>query len=404
MADYVKITDYAAKDALLTGNPAKLVRGAEIGADFDAVATAVATKADTNSETFTNINIDSGTIDGTVIGGSSAAAATVTSLTVTTGDVTIQGAGKGVIFEGTTADDFETTLTGGEPTADRTITMPNASGEVVIGANGVSGSAFSFRNKIINGGFTVNQRGYVSGAVLAAGSYGHDRFKAGASGGDYTFTQLASPTTITIASGKSLIQVIEDKNVASTSYVLSWTGTAQARYAVNSATPSGSYAASPILITGQTVGTVMSIEFNTGTLGTVQLEPGAVATPFEHRPYTIELVLCQRYWQQSYASGTAAGATTTTEQITGRFGYIDGVADLLQARIGFIVSMRAASTVTLYSPATGTSGKIRNVTGAGDLTMSASSTSTHGFGFESTSNLAAVGDQWSVHWTAGIEL
>jgi hypothetical protein len=45
--DYIKITDYAVKDTLLTGDPAKLVKGSEIGADFDAVAVAVATKADT---------------------------------------------------------------------------------------------------------------------------------------------------------------------------------------------------------------------------------------------------------------------------------------------------------------------------------------------------------------------
>ena len=49
MSNYVKITDYAAKDALLSGNPAKIVAGAEIGADFDAVAVAVATKLDTDA-------------------------------------------------------------------------------------------------------------------------------------------------------------------------------------------------------------------------------------------------------------------------------------------------------------------------------------------------------------------
>jgi hypothetical protein len=46
LSDYIVITDYAAKDALLTGNPAKLVKGTEIKADFDAVAVAVATKHD----------------------------------------------------------------------------------------------------------------------------------------------------------------------------------------------------------------------------------------------------------------------------------------------------------------------------------------------------------------------
>lgn len=36
-------------------------------------------------------------------------------------------------FEGTTADAYETTLTVGDPTADRTITFPNATGTVLLG-------------------------------------------------------------------------------------------------------------------------------------------------------------------------------------------------------------------------------------------------------------------------------
>ena len=156
-------------------------------------------------------------------------------------------------------------------------------------------NSLGMRNALFNADFRINQRGYVSAATLAAGAYGHDRFKAGASGGDYSFTQLASSTQVTIASGKSLIQVVEDKNVVGGSYVLSWTGTALARVGVNSATPSGTFVVSPALITGQTAGTTMSVEFNAGTLNTAQLELGTVATPFEVRPVGLELALCQRY-------------------------------------------------------------------------------------------------------------
>jgi hypothetical protein len=37
-----------------------------------------------------------------------------------------------IVFEGTTADDFETTLSAGDPTADRTITLPDATGTVAL--------------------------------------------------------------------------------------------------------------------------------------------------------------------------------------------------------------------------------------------------------------------------------
>ena len=163
------------------------------------------------------------------------------------------------------------------------------------------------KNLLINSGFVINNGNvgfpYVSAATLTAGATGHECWKAGASGGDYSFTQLKSNIQITIASGKSLIQVIEDVNVQSTTYVLSWTGTAQARYAVNSATPSGSYAVSPIVITGQTAGQTMSIEFNNGTLLNPQLEAGNKVTSYEYRNYTYELMLTQRYAEILVAPG-----------------------------------------------------------------------------------------------------
>jgi hypothetical protein len=46
-----------------------------------------------------------------------------------------------VIFEGSTSDAFETTLTVIDPTADRTITLPNNSGTVALTSEVVSDSA-----------------------------------------------------------------------------------------------------------------------------------------------------------------------------------------------------------------------------------------------------------------------
>jgi hypothetical protein len=45
MSNYTKLTNFAAKDALVSGNPAKVIKGSEVGAEFDAIQVAVATKA-----------------------------------------------------------------------------------------------------------------------------------------------------------------------------------------------------------------------------------------------------------------------------------------------------------------------------------------------------------------------
>jgi len=49
--------------------------------------------------------------------------------------------GAGVVFEGATADAFETTLTVVDPSADQTITLPNATGTVALTANKLSAFA-----------------------------------------------------------------------------------------------------------------------------------------------------------------------------------------------------------------------------------------------------------------------
>ena len=53
MAQYVKATNFASKDALLTGDPNKIVKGAEIDDEYNNIQTAVNSKADTLSPTLT---------------------------------------------------------------------------------------------------------------------------------------------------------------------------------------------------------------------------------------------------------------------------------------------------------------------------------------------------------------
>jgi len=53
MTDYTKATNFASKDSLSSGNALKIVKGTEIDTEFNSISTAIATKADLASPTFT---------------------------------------------------------------------------------------------------------------------------------------------------------------------------------------------------------------------------------------------------------------------------------------------------------------------------------------------------------------
>ena len=74
MSNYSKTTDFAAKDSLPSGDCGKIIKGAEFETEVDAISTAIATKADIASPTFTGTvtipaltftgTLSTGTIDG----------------------------------------------------------------------------------------------------------------------------------------------------------------------------------------------------------------------------------------------------------------------------------------------------------------------------------------------------
>ena len=70
MSDYTKAVDFAVKDTLATGTPAKVVRGSEIDAEYLAIQVAVATKIEGHSGHHTgNTVIDNLEVTGNIIQG-----------------------------------------------------------------------------------------------------------------------------------------------------------------------------------------------------------------------------------------------------------------------------------------------------------------------------------------------
>ena len=102
MSNYVKSTNFTAKDSLPSGDANKVIRGSEFDTEFNAIQTAVTTKADLAGPTFTGtatfadvnvsgtvtagtIDLNGGALDNVTIGGSTPAAGTFTAVAGTTG-------------------------------------------------------------------------------------------------------------------------------------------------------------------------------------------------------------------------------------------------------------------------------------------------------------------------------
>ncbi len=251
-----------------------------------------------------------------------------------------------------------TTATGvAELSTDAEAITGTDTGRVITPANlkAVTRTLPGAKNLIINGGFQVNQRGYVSGTATADGTYMHDRWRSGTADSSYTFSTAypASPQTVTIAANDSIEQVIEGANIDTAgTHTISWEGTATARAVVNTQTMSGNFAVSPITVvavldqvitiqfTGANAAGGSTIATDTGTLGKAQCELGAVATTFEKEDIGATLAKCQRY---AYVIIADSGSQFGT-------GYLQAATDA-RITINHPVTMRATPTVSVSAGA-----------------------------------------------------
>ncbi|MEE4196613.1 MAG: hypothetical protein V2I54_03125, partial [Bacteroidales bacterium] len=170
-----------------------------------------------NAEVDNNLTIDGGTIDNTIIGGTTAAAANVTDLTangnVTLGHdeldgITINASIRGtnaLIFDGGNPDVNKTTLSITEPTGTNTITLPNLSGTIVLSSNKLSDFAATTSAELA--GVISDETG--SGSAVFATSPTLTTPNIGAASAssinNLSITDPGTSATLTLANNSSLI-------------------------------------------------------------------------------------------------------------------------------------------------------------------------------------------------------
>ena len=137
------------------------------------------------------------------------------------------------------------------------------------------------------------------------------------------------------------------------------------------------------------------------TIGSVQLEAGSVAQPFDKYLLQAESALCEFYFQTSYnlnvAPGTA-GVAYAYMHVVEATGSTPSIQCPLRTR------MRAAPTVTLYSPNSGTAGKIYDSSAAADVAALAYAVNQVGFTAAVNGVSIAAGHAINVAWAASAEL
>lgn len=165
MSNYTKLTDFASKDTLPSGNPAKIAKGTEIDDEFEAIETAIATKANTDSPALTGTptapTAASGT-DTTQIASTAFVAAAISAIptedaaSILTKLLTVDGAGSTLdadLLDGNEATYFAAATDLDSKLGEESKTLATSSGYYkfdsglqIAWGNGTSNSTFTFAN------------------------------------------------------------------------------------------------------------------------------------------------------------------------------------------------------------------------------------------------------------------
>ncbi len=206
MTDYVKSTNFASKDSLASGNPLKIVKGTEIDTEFNNIATAVATKLDSNGGTLTSGTISGGSISG------------ITDLAVADG-------GTGA----STAADARTNLSAAKSGANSDITSLTGLTTALSVAQGGTGSTSLTANNVLLGNGTSAVQAVApgtSGNVLTSdGTTWQSSAPASPIGVGQTWTDVkasrSAGTTYTNSTGRPIqvVVTVQASPATSTFYI-----------------------------------------------------------------------------------------------------------------------------------------------------------------------------------------
>lgn len=348
--------------------------------------------------------------------------------------------GAGVIFEGATADAYETTLTVADPTADRTITLPNVSGTVVTTGDTASVTDTMLatgidKTKISGTAITAADTGTVTSAMIAdativnadisgTAALSLTKFAKGTSGQIIVCSTDGTPNYFT-AGGDVTVDSTGTFSIAANAvalgtdttgaYVSHLTGGTGVTITNGTMVETGA----PTISIGQAVGTASNVQFaNITATGTVTLaaDPGS-ALQAATKQYVDNVVSGVNFHQAvvaattgnlagTYNNGTSGLGATLTKATSGAIGTIDGVSvstgnrilvksqtDAKENGIYTVTAVGDGSTAWQLTRATDADNNPAGEMANGDFCFVTSGTANGGYGYinSSTTNPIVIG-------------
>jgi hypothetical protein len=223
-----------------------VVRHMAIGRDFrdaNLHAEAAASYNDGDGNAHTMHGIDSA--EGDVVGTDKTQTLTNKTLTAPTiSNPTITGTSgveTSIVFEGSTPDDYETTLTVVDPTADRTITLPDVTGTVVIATATQTLTNKTLTSPIISGSPTIT--GLSSAGMVDSSATPKDYVDAILGSATAAATSAASAATSAASAATSATSASNSATASATSASAAATSATSAATSATSAAASATAAA-----------------------------------------------------------------------------------------------------------------------------------------------------------------
>lgn len=136
-----------------------------------------------------------------------------------------------------------------------------------------------------------------------------------------------------------------------------------------------------------------------------QVEKGSVATPFEFRPYTTELALCQRYYENSWFPASSPAQVGGAYYNSVNYKQTVTTNDVIQS-VPYKVTKRGIPSVSIYNPQTGTINQVYKTTnGVGsNISVQGALTSAYNLSYVNTTSNITAGDYVYFHFEAAVDV